>query len=267
MDFLNSSAADEEQYTCKLCKNLFHFPMLIKTCEHSFCKSCIVDLNEMCICRNRFDPREDVVKDDNTFANMKKKTKQCNQCGATIPLYEYTSHFKNCDPVTTKKSANKSNRLSEVDEKYSARAISTNDDDEPTRKKKAIPFYSNPPQPAYDDEPTRKKKKSPPLSLQSSVVNSQSSTVENKIVEYACTMCNESGLQQDDMIQHVKEFHPNVTGICPICRCYEGGEDNITTVVSAHVDKRHKFLMQNFVKLKPEYKQTSCIEQYCLSIA
>ena len=57
---------------------------------------------------------------------------------------------------------------------------------------------------------------------------------------YNCTLCDKKGMNREEYVFHIREFHNDSYGVCAICSVQPWGDKNYKTFLLGHVDLRHQ---------------------------
>ncbi|XP_027703520.1 RING finger protein 166 isoform X3 [Vombatus ursinus] len=93
----------EAQYSCPICLEVYHRPVAIGSCGHTFCGECLQPClqvpSPLCpLCRMPFDPKK-VDKASNVEKQLSSYKAPCRGCSKKVTLAKMRSHISSCMKV------------------------------------------------------------------------------------------------------------------------------------------------------------------------
>uniref|UniRef100_A0A8C5MNN9 E3 ubiquitin-protein ligase RNF166 n=1 Tax=Leptobrachium leishanense TaxID=445787 RepID=A0A8C5MNN9_9ANUR len=93
----------EAQYGCPICLEVYHKPVAIGSCGHTFCGECLQPClqvtSPLCpLCRMPFDPKK-VDKATNVDKQLSSYKAPCRGCSKKVTLAKMRSHISSCAKV------------------------------------------------------------------------------------------------------------------------------------------------------------------------
>ncbi|XP_066569856.1 E3 ubiquitin-protein ligase RNF166 isoform X1 [Amia ocellicauda] len=93
----------ESQYSCPICLEVYHKPVSIASCGHTFCGECLQPClqvpSPLCpLCRMPFDPKK-VDKSSNVEKQLSSYKAPCRGCSKKVTLVKMRSHISSCTKV------------------------------------------------------------------------------------------------------------------------------------------------------------------------
>ncbi|KAF7687912.1 E3 ubiquitin-protein ligase RNF166 [Silurus meridionalis] len=93
----------ESQFSCPICLEVYHKPVSIASCAHTFCGDCLQPClqvtSPLCpLCRMPFDPKK-VDKSSSVEKQLSSYKAPCRGCSKKITLIKMRSHITSCTKV------------------------------------------------------------------------------------------------------------------------------------------------------------------------
>ncbi|XP_026988808.1 E3 ubiquitin-protein ligase RNF166 isoform X1 [Tachysurus fulvidraco] len=93
----------ESQFSCPICLEVYHKPVSIASCAHTFCGDCLQPClqvtSPLCpLCRMPFDPKK-VDKSSSVEKQLSSYKAPCRGCSKKITLVKMRSHISSCTKV------------------------------------------------------------------------------------------------------------------------------------------------------------------------
>uniref|UniRef100_A0A8C4XAD5 E3 ubiquitin-protein ligase RNF166 n=1 Tax=Erpetoichthys calabaricus TaxID=27687 RepID=A0A8C4XAD5_ERPCA len=93
----------ESQFSCPICLEVYHKPVSIGNCGHTFCGECLQPClqvpSPLCpLCRMPFDPKK-VEKSSNVEKQLSSYKAPCRGCSKKVTLIKMRSHISSCTKV------------------------------------------------------------------------------------------------------------------------------------------------------------------------
>ncbi|KAJ8400461.1 hypothetical protein AAFF_G00395850 [Aldrovandia affinis] len=93
----------ESQFSCPICLEVYHKPVSIASCAHTFCGECLQPClqvtSPLCpLCRMPFDPKK-VDKSSNVEKQLSSYKAPCRGCSKKVTLVKMRSHISSCSKV------------------------------------------------------------------------------------------------------------------------------------------------------------------------
>ncbi|CDW87571.1 ring finger protein 114 [Stylonychia lemnae] len=64
---------------------------------------------------------------------------------------------------------------------------------------------------------------------------------------FNCPLCSEKNLERKGLLAHMKKYHRNKSGICPICVVQAYGDPNyVSQNLSKHIEMRHQYDLDTY---------------------
>ncbi|XP_014846609.1 PREDICTED: RING finger protein 166 isoform X1 [Poecilia mexicana] len=93
----------ESQFSCPICLEVYHKPVSIASCGHTFCGECLQPClqvaSPLCpLCRVPFDPKK-VERSSNVEKQLASYKAPCRGCSKKVSLVKMRSHISSCSKV------------------------------------------------------------------------------------------------------------------------------------------------------------------------
>ncbi|XP_067384239.1 E3 ubiquitin-protein ligase RNF166 [Channa argus] len=93
----------ESQFSCPICLEVYHKPVSIATCAHTFCGECLHPClqvtSPLCpLCRVPFDPKK-VERSSSVEKQLASYKAPCRGCSKKVALVKMRSHIASCSKV------------------------------------------------------------------------------------------------------------------------------------------------------------------------
>ncbi|XP_062327452.1 E3 ubiquitin-protein ligase RNF166 isoform X2 [Osmerus eperlanus] len=93
----------ESQFSCPICLEVYHKPVSIASCAHTFCGECLQPClqvtSPLCpLCRMPFDPKK-VDKSSSVEKQLSSYKAPCRGCSKKVALVKMRSHITSCTKV------------------------------------------------------------------------------------------------------------------------------------------------------------------------
>uniref|UniRef100_A0A9J7X037 RING-type E3 ubiquitin transferase n=1 Tax=Cyprinus carpio carpio TaxID=630221 RepID=A0A9J7X037_CYPCA len=93
----------ESQFSCPICLEVYHKPVSIASCAHTFCADCLQPClqvtSPLCpLCRMPFDPKK-VDKSSSVEKQLSSYKAPCRGCSKKVTLVKMRSHISSCTKV------------------------------------------------------------------------------------------------------------------------------------------------------------------------
>ncbi|XP_042176870.1 E3 ubiquitin-protein ligase RNF166 isoform X2 [Oncorhynchus tshawytscha] len=93
----------ESQFSCPICLEVYHKPVTIGSCAHTFCGECLQPClqvtSPLCpLCRMPFDPKK-VDKSSSVEKQLSNYKAPCRGCSKKVSLVKMRSHISSCAKV------------------------------------------------------------------------------------------------------------------------------------------------------------------------
>lgn len=201
----------ESQFSCPICLEVYHKPVSIASCAHTFCGDCLQPClqvtSPLCpLCRMPFDPKK-VDKSSSVEKQLSSYKAPCRGCSKKVTLVKMRSHISSCTKVQ-EQMANCPKFMPVV----------------PTSQ--PIPSPQTP-----------------------SVPSKTLSNIPNRST-FVCPYCGARNLDQQELVKHCMENHRNDPNkvVCPVCSAMPWGDPSYkSSNFLQHLLHRHKFSYDTFV--------------------
>ncbi|MGH0119631.1 UNVERIFIED_CONTAM: hypothetical protein FKN15_058082 [Acipenser sinensis] len=192
----------ESQYSCPICLEVYHKPVSIGSCGHTFCGECLQPClqvpSPLCpLCRMPFASKK-VDKSSNMEKQLSSYKAPCRGCSKKVTLVKMRSHISSCTKVQ----------------------------EQMANCPKFVPVVPTS-QPIPSNIPNRS--------------------------TFVCPYCGARHLDQLELLKHCMENHRNDPNkvVCPVCSAMPWGDPSYKSAsFLQHLLHRHKFSYDTFVGLE-----------------